>query len=253
MNNSTPILGVALLFAGLLLWLQGGQAALFIQLNALTATLPDWLWANLTLLADTLWAVAALLIAASYRPRLLGQALLVLLVGGLIVHLGKAGFDAARPAKVLAEDAFHIIGPTLKHHSFPSGHAFTAMAAAGLLAMTFTRFAAIILVVGLAAAVSRVAVGAHWPLDVLVGGGLGLLTAWGCIVWSNNRAWVHSNGWRFSAMCLLTLATLALAFHDDRYPDTQLLTVVTSLLALVIAGQRLWWPLWRLIRQTDQN
>ena len=253
MNNALIAMATTLLLAALALWLSDAQVELFLLLNQASSQLPDWLWANLTLLADTLWAVAALLIAASFRPQLFVKALLTFLLGALIVHLAKAGFDASRPALVLGKEAFHIIGPTLKHHSFPSGHAFTAMATAGLLALTFPRAAIAILTIGALAAFSRIAVGAHWPLDVLVGGGLGLLTAVVGVQSANKIALFQHNGWRMAALVLLTLATIALIFHDDRYPMTQALTVLSALVALAISVQRMWWPLMRLIRQTDRS
>ncbi|GGY53862.1 hypothetical protein GCM10011297_28210 [Bacterioplanes sanyensis] len=252
-DKLSPLLALALLLIAAWVYVTGNDTASFLWLNQQTQLLPDWLWANLTLLADTLWAVAALLIAASYRPQLFGQALLLLLLGAVVVHAGKQGFDLGRPAQVLGADVFHIIGPTLRNHSFPSGHSFTAMAAAGLLALHWRSWRILILTVGALAAFSRIAVGAHWPLDVLVGGALGLLTAWICVWWSQRQAWINSNGWRFTSLLLLTLASVALIFHDDRYPDTQLLTVVSALLALAVAMRKVWWPLWQLIRQTGRS
>jgi hypothetical protein len=40
-------------------------------------------------------------------------------------------------------------------------------------------------------AASRVAVGAHWPADVLVGGGLGLMVGW--LAWRFPFAWPSKN------------------------------------------------------------
>jgi hypothetical protein len=75
-----------------------------------------------------------------------------------------------------------VIGtPLLNHASMPSGHALTAGAVATVLAAALgLRGWRVLLpfVLAVAVALSRIAVGAHWPADVLAGAGLGL--GWGC-------------------------------------------------------------------------
>ncbi|MAG43991.1 MAG: hypothetical protein CMH95_06840, partial [Oceanospirillaceae bacterium] len=55
----------------------------------------------------------------------------------------------------------------------------TALATAGLLALNMRSISGTIalLVIALVAAISRAAVGAHWPLDILVGSAAGLIFA----------------------------------------------------------------------------
>jgi len=234
-------------------WQLGANEAWFFDWNHAGAILPAALWANLTLMADTLFAVAALLIAACYRPRLLTQSLLLLIIGGLFVHAIKQGLNLPRPPLALDADSFRLIGPALKNESFPSGHAFTAMSAAALMALNQARTWAslLLLLVGSLAALSRVMVGAHWPLDILVGGGCGILIAWLCMALEQRLPALQAHGWKLAGLVLLTLATVALAFHDDRYPDTQLLTVATSLIALWFAVKHIWLPLIRLMQRAN--
>jgi hypothetical protein len=68
-------------------------------------------------------------------------------------------------------DAVHVIGPAYKAGSFPSGHATTIFAVAGLysLGLRSPAITAVALTVGIVAAASRSVVGVHWPLDVLAG------------------------------------------------------------------------------------
>jgi len=249
---SIALLSTAALLLALALWLWSQQlnASWFSLWNGAGAHLPAAVWANLTLVADTLFAVAAILMVASYHPRLLGQSLLLLLLGGLFVHLIKQGLNVPRPPAVLDADSFRLIGPALKNESFPSGHAFTAMSAATLIALNLKHvtLSALVIIIGGLAAVSRAMVGAHWPLDILVGSGSGILFAWLCVRLEYRYHWLQRNGWRFFSLILLTLASLALAFHDDRYPDTQALSILASLAALWLAIRRYWLPLLRALR-----
>ncbi|MFN5495259.1 MAG: phosphatase PAP2 family protein, partial [bacterium] len=57
--------------------------------------------------------------------------------------------------------------------SMPSGHATTAGAAAGVLALAFPRAALVILPVGVALACTRVAIQAHYLSDICAGPALG--------------------------------------------------------------------------------
>lgn len=259
--NTSFILSSAFLMlaVALFIWINEVNQLWFMNWNTSGSQLPDAIWANLTLIADTLFAVAALLIAASVSakpngPRLLGQSLVLLILGGLFVHVFKQGLNIPRPPSVLAEGSYHLIGPKLKHESFPSGHAFTALSCFALLALNQSKLylSAVLLTIGGLAALSRVMVAAHWPLDIFVGGGFGILFAWLSVQLEQRVAFFQRNGWRFFALILLTLASAALAFHDDRYPDTQLLGVTASLIAVILAIRHYWQPLIRFMRQQQK-
>ncbi len=176
-----PALLAAAAAAGL--WLQGPAGPLFLRLNTAAAAVPAPVWSFLTLLGDTTILFSILSPMLLWRPQALMACVAAVPAGGLASVALKRLFDLPRPAGVLDPLQFHIIGPVLSNHSFPSGHSITAFAAAsGLLATlvpglhTGRQRAAAAGVLALAAAVgfSRVAVGAHWPLDV-VGGAL---TGW---------------------------------------------------------------------------
>lgn len=224
----------------------GANAILFVRLNEMASELPNALWANLTFTADTLFVMALLGAVAARKHELFASSLLLLLVGTLFVHGGKNLFDAARPAALLAADTFNLIGPKLKNHSFPSGHSFTIFAGLTLVSFYLPRIWLIpLLVWALLGAFSRVAVGAHWPLDTLVGSAGGILIAVLC-VWLNQKfAALRSSGWKMTSAVLLSIAALYLPFFDSRYPDTTLLAVVTALIAVVMLTREFWLPVWR--------
>ena len=89
---------------------------------------------------------------------------------GVLTQIIKRTTDIPRPASVLPHDMFQIIGDPLLANAFPSGHSVTALLFTACLIFYFRPrawIALLILAAGLMAAFSRIAVGAHWPLDVL--------------------------------------------------------------------------------------
>lgn len=237
---------VVLLITAVIVAASGVNAILFVRLNELSSELPDALWANLTFTADALFVMALLGIIAARKHELFAPSVLLLLLGSLFVHGGKNLFDAARPAALLAADTFHLIGPKLKNHSFPSGHSFTIFAALTLLSFYLPRLWLIpLLIWALLAAFSRVAVGAHWPLDALVGSAFGILIAILCHWLSLRFATLRSKGWQLSGAILLSIAAVYLPFFNSRYPDTVPLAILTSVIAVVLLAKDFWLAKWR--------
>ena len=87
-----------------------------------------------------------------------------------------------RPFEVMSDLQTAI--PPLDQWSFPSGHAMNAFAAAVLVQIFFAPLALIIWPMAVLIALSRIALGLHYPSDVVVGAGLGALLAGGasCLV-----------------------------------------------------------------------
>jgi len=69
---------------------------------------------------------------------------------------------------------------SLGGNSFPSGHAANNFAVAGVAVVFFRRWGWLVMLPALVVSYSRVYVGSHWPLDVvvsaLIGSGIGVLT-----------------------------------------------------------------------------
>lgn len=96
--------------------------------------------------------------------------------------------DFPRPVAALP-DLVRIIGEPELQYSFPSGHAAYAMLAASTLWPLAARRFRALLVAWLAwVAWSRIAVGAHFPADVIAGFLIGWLAAW--IACSSGTRWV---------------------------------------------------------------
>lgn len=234
----------SLLVIALLIWLTGINQKLFLILNTYGSLLPDWFWANMTLMGDTMMAITLLLILASIKPKVFSQGMLLLIIGGSLVYFAKKQFGVERPAATISQEDFNIIGHVLKHGSFPSGHSFTALSMLTIYAYQIRKTWATItfLILGLSFALSRIMVGAHWPLDMLVGSALGALTAMLCVFMSLKiKPLTHSALIYFFAF-IISLTVLFFPFYDSEYPNTQYLQLLATLIAMLVAVRFYWWP-----------
>ena len=220
----------------------GANQRLFLVLNALGPATSDWLWANITVLGDTVVAFALCLPLWRRRPDLLWAFLFLALLGTLWVHGLKHFFDVARPPAVLPDA--HIIGPGYKAGSFPSGHATTVFAIAGLVAIgaQFRTTYVIFVTAALVAAVSRSVVGVHWPLDILAGAFGGWLSAVAALwigqrtIGFGSKAWVQ---WALALFLTICAAWLVIGHPRSGYPQADLFQRAIGICCLAAAAARL--------------
>ncbi len=112
-------------------------------------------------------------------------------VAAILANLAKQIIGRARP--MIAADgglSFDPFSFDYANASFPSGHATTAGAALVALAFVFRRLRPVVVTAGLVIAFSRVAVGAHFPSDVVVGLCLGAAVAYGAARFLARRRFV---------------------------------------------------------------
>jgi membrane-associated phospholipid phosphatase len=179
-------------------WLTWGLAVVAMVLGAALAgreldrqilldtqtQLRDWPvpWAFLTWSGLGICGFVLLTSLSAEEPRRVAALILALLIGGIVVHTMKRTLHVDRPATYFGPDhpVFQVIGKVLKKGSMPSGHSATAWAVAALLVLNegrATLWRHLWWVLAALQAISRLVVGAHWPSDVLVGSGMGLLLA----------------------------------------------------------------------------
>lgn len=116
--------------------------------------------------------------------RLAYSALFGAILAGVVCNAFRLTVGRARP-KAMVEDRFYGFEGTLKgwnFHGFPSGHTSTAFGAGVPLATAAGIYGAPVLVVSGAVGWSRLYKNQHYPTDVIVGAGLGVLfgvaTSW---------------------------------------------------------------------------
>jgi undecaprenyl-diphosphatase len=117
------------------------------------------------------WGAVWLVLAAAFaawwrRPAILVETAVAVLLGWGVAEALQAVIPRARPHGRALVARPHT-------HSFPSGHATIAFAAATVLGALAPRGRIVFYLLAAAIAWSRVYVGVHYPLDVLAGAALG--------------------------------------------------------------------------------
>lgn len=108
-----------------------------------------------------------------------GIVLTVALSGG-VVNAVKVAADRDRPPAHFADKGLDIevVGGVPSDRSFPSGHSQTAFGAAVYLCFLYPIGAPVFLLLAAGVGLSRIALGVHFPLDVLAGAAAGGLFSW---------------------------------------------------------------------------
>lgn len=171
----------------------------FLKLNEILSIYPN-LAHNLTYLGDAIvlfpFIFIFLFIAPKFWEVLLTSSIFTLTTSAVL----KIIFAVPRPAAMIDMDTFIIMGrPNILHTSLPSGHSMTAFMVITILLYAFMPkkmlhkvFWSITLIsVGLTIAFSRVAVGAHYPFDVILGCIIGFIIAILGIKMNTNLNWLY--------------------------------------------------------------
>jgi len=157
------------------------QKDLFLAINAALSQYPNTIF-NLTQLGDAMIVLSLLTLFIMYAPKLWEALLSASLVSALFSNVLKKFFAIPRPAAVLDTDSFTIIGKTLTgHNSLPSGHSITVFTILTVVLFAFMPKKAsakflwclVTLGLGIVLVLTRIGVGAHYPLDVTTGSILG--------------------------------------------------------------------------------
>lgn len=163
---------------------------LFLSINRGVADAWLWLPESLTWLGSY-WgapAVAAMLLLWIRRQsgdealrvkRAMSRFLLGLGTALSVGAAAKEAFAFPRPWTALGEAVFRVVGTPDSRYTLPSGHAtYVAVLAAAMWPLLGWPARLTLLVFAAAVGWSRVALGAHFPADVLAGFALG----WACVV-----------------------------------------------------------------------
>ncbi len=185
---------------------------------------------------DERFVLAVALLFALSHPRILFALMIAAVIGVLFSQGLKPLFDMARPPAVLAPGDFNLLIAPYRSHSFPSGHSLTAFLLLGVWAYHLEGLRLPLMLLALLAAISRVALGIHWPIDLAAGAFGGLLAAW---------AGVHlAHRWRWGMtptghLLLVTTAPDRHTADDDgcrRLPKSDWIRLPLGTIALLTAS-----------------
>jgi undecaprenyl-diphosphatase len=210
---------------------------------------------GLGLSALIVFALAALAAPTPQATRALLALLACFPIGGAATHGFKNLIAATRPAAALGIDQIVVIGGPLLYKAMPSGHAVTAFTVATLISLDARlsrpwRLA--VWALAFAVALSRVAVGAHWPADICAGAALGVLVGhagWWCAARAERAGWLaHLMSQRALALTALGLLACSVAMwglptgYPLAVPGQRLLAaagIAVSVWRLLSLGRRL--------------
>ena len=163
-----PIICFGLLLA---IYFSGRNVDVFLWLNHLGRFGGDNFWIAITTLGDGLLLLVLVLPFIRRKPDLAWSLIVAWLLVALLIKGIKIPLVSYRPVSIIGPDRFRVVGAAYKYNSFPSGHAASVAAFFGTICIFYrqkwVRAAAVILAVLIA--YSRLAMGLHWPTDVLVG------------------------------------------------------------------------------------
>ena len=218
------------------------QKELFFYLNSKLSQFPD-LQYNITQLGDVLIFFSFISVFILYAPKLwevlLNSAILSLIVSATLKEL----LDIPRPAALFDHDTFVIIGRT--HHglaSLPSGHSIATFVVITILLYAFMPkknmnkilWSTSILTLGVIIVFSRVAVGAHYPFDTIIGSIIGYIVTIIGIRISTKLKWLNYIRKKIYLPVLILLIVIWACIIIHKIIESNLLVFYLSLLSLII-------------------
>ena len=160
------------------------QKNCFYFLNSKLSQFPNIIY-NLTQIGDALIFLSLLTLFILYAPKIWEALLSASIISAVFSSVLKDLFLVPRPAAAFDNSSFVIIGRALPgHSSLPSGHSITFFTVLTVLLFAFMPkklnhkilWSFLITSIGLVLVFTRVGVGAHHPLDVIVGGIVGYIS-----------------------------------------------------------------------------
>lgn len=190
------------------------QKDIFFFINYHLGQFPDIIY-NITQLGDASIILPFLSIFILYAPKI-WESLIPASLASFIFSVGlKNIFCVPRPAVVFNNNCFVIIGKApVGHASLPSGHSITVFTTFTVLLFAFMPeklsykilWVLFTIITGLGIAFTRVGVGAHYPLDVIIGSIIGYISGLaGIFISRKYKIWAWVNNKKYYPIFILSI------------------------------------------------
>lgn len=239
-----------------LLWLTGGDinrtsywSTQLTWFATISEALYPWrvFFDNVTQLGDALILLPIISLLLVWRPQVWAGFFGAIPLGVLLSVGGKYLAAIPRPGAVLDPAIYTAVGGMKGYHSFPSGHTitiFTIMTIILLISIPKIqrRVHYLLLVCGLLVAsfiaLSRVAVGVHWPLDLVAGAALGYLAGISGVILTQRYqrwwCWLKAEEYQYIFGAIMLAWSLGLFKRVFRHSDnTDIVVWVAAIMGLI--------------------
>jgi membrane-associated phospholipid phosphatase len=188
------------------------QKSFFYFLNSKLSQFPNIVY-NLTQFGDALIFLSLLSVFIFYAPKIWEALLSASILSALFSAVLKNIFLVPRPAEAFDNHSFVIIGVALPgFSSLPSGHSITVFTILTILLFAFMPkklhhkilWGFLIISSGLILVITRVGVGAHYPIDVIVGSIIGYTSGLtGIFISQKYKIWSWINNKKYYPIFIL--------------------------------------------------
>jgi len=186
----------------------------FFFINYNLGQFPNILY-NVTQLGDASIFLSFLSIFIVYAPKIWESLISASLVSLIFSNLLKNIFTVPRPAVVFDNNSFVIVGKTaVGFASLPSGHSITVFTTLTVLLFAFMPeklkykilWVFFTIITGLIISVTRVGIGAHYPLDVIIGSIIGYISGlMGIFINQKFKIWTWINNKKYYPIFILLM------------------------------------------------
>lgn len=219
------------------------QKTSFYYINSILGQFPSIEY-NLTQAGNALIPFSFLAILVVYVPKIWEALASGSLLSLLFCNFLKGFFAVPRPAAALDNNSFIIIGKIVcGNNSMPSGHSITIFTTITILLFGFMPlklsskilWCCMLTALGFVLILTRVAVGAHYPLDVIVGAIIGYISGLlGIFINRKYNIWRWINNKKFYPVFILGF-TMCACCLIHKIIDENLVIYYLSLIAIIIS------------------
>ncbi len=231
---SVPLIALISMAA---LAMSDSNQSVFMVMNSVLYTGSDYFWVNVTLFGDAGITAVILLPLLGRRTDIIWAAIIAGFITAIVVNVGKSYFELPRPPAVLDAGVFHQLGNLFSVKSFPSGHtaaAFT-VAAVVVLSISQTPIKIVVIICAVMVGLSRIAVGAHWPMDVFAGAIVGWLPSVIGVMLASKKVFSVKYVGLIPTVILTVTAYYLVFVHQGGDVEARFLEVAVPIIGLVVA------------------